>query len=90
MVALVSYAHASGEDLARGRAVAGTGRIRGDGVVGRIGGLWAKATAARDVGADVLLFPALQAEDLDGFDPGPMRLVPVVSLTEAVAALRGR
>jgi hypothetical protein len=90
MVALVSYAHASGEDLARGRAVAGTGRIRGDGVVGRIGGLWAKATAARDVGADVLLFPALQAEDLDGFAPGPMRLVPVASLAEAVAALRGR
>ena len=89
MVALVSYAYASGEDLAQGRSVAGTGRIRGDGVVGRIGGLWAKATAAREVGADVLLFPALQAEDLDGFDPGPMRLVPVASLAEAVAALRG-
>jgi PDZ domain-containing secreted protein len=89
MVALVSYAYASGEDLAQGRAVAGTGRIRGDGVVGRVGGLRAKATAAREVGADVLLFPALQAEDLEGFEPGRMRLVPVVSLSEAITALRG-
>ena len=47
----------------------------------------AKATAARDVGADVMLFPAAQAEQLAGFDAGSMRLMPVASLDEAIAVL---
>jgi hypothetical protein len=87
MVALVSYVYASGDDLAAGRKIAGTGRIRGDGVVGSIGDLRSKAVAARDVGADVLLFPAHQAESLDGFDPGEMQLLPVATLADAIAAL---
>jgi Lon protease (S16) C-terminal proteolytic domain len=87
MVALVSYVYGSGEDLAAGRAIAGTGTIRGDGSVGSIGGLWAKATAARRIGADVLLFPAHQEAQLDGFDPGGMALIPVASLDEAITAL---
>jgi hypothetical protein len=89
MVALVSYAYGSGDDLADGRAIAGTGTIRGDGSVGSIGGLRAKATAAREIGADVLLFPAHQAAQLDGFEPGVMRLLPVTSLDEAIEALAG-
>jgi hypothetical protein len=88
MVALVSYVYGSGEDLAAGRSVAGTGTIRGDGTVGSIGGLWAKATAAREIGADLMLFPAHQVAQLDGFDPGRMRLIPVATLDEAIAALR--
>jgi Lon protease-like protein len=87
MVALVSYVDSSGEDLARGRAIAGTGGINGDGTVRPIAGLRAKATAARRVGADVLLFPAGQEADLAGFDAGSMRLVPVTTISEAVAAL---
>jgi hypothetical protein len=87
MVALVSYAYASGEDFAHGRSIAGTGIMRYDGSVGSIGGLRSKATAARDIGADVMLFPAQQASDLDGFDPGDMRLIPVTSLDEAIEAL---
>ena len=87
MIALVSYVHASGHDLAAGRTIAGTGGIRGDGTVRTIGQLRSKAKAARDTGADVLLFPASQAADLDGFDPGPMRLVPVATLDDAIAAL---
>jgi hypothetical protein len=87
MVALVSYVYASGDDLAAGRTIAGTGRIRGDGVVGSIGDLWSKAVAARDVGADVLLFPAHQVELLDGFNAGEMRLLPVATLADAIAAL---
>ena len=88
MVALATYAHVSGDDLARGRTIAGTGTIRGDGTVGRITGLRAKATAARDVGVDVLLFPAELADQLSGFDPGDMRLLPVHTLDEAITALR--
>jgi hypothetical protein len=87
MVALVTYAAAAGDDLAHGRAIAGTGTIRSDGSVGPILGLRAKATAARRIGADVLLFPADLAAQLAGFDPGSMRLLPVRSLDDAIAAL---
>ena len=87
MVALVSYAGASGRDLAAGRTIAGTGGIRSDGSVSRIGGLRAKAEAAREVGVDVMLFPADQAAALADFDPGTMRLLPVATLDEAIGAL---
>jgi PDZ domain-containing secreted protein len=88
MVALVSYVYGADEDLAAGRAIAGTGTIRSDGTIGAIRGLLAKATAARDIGADVLLFPAAQAHELAAFDAGPMRLLPVASLDEAIEGLR--
>lgn len=87
MVGLTTYAGVADVDLAAGRHIAGTGRLLGDGTVGSIGGLEAKAGAARRSGADVLLFPAGQAHVLAGFDPGAMRLVPVTSLDEAIAAL---
>jgi PDZ domain-containing protein len=87
MVALVSYLHETGEDLARGRSIAGTGAITSEGTVRPIGGLRSKATAAKRVGADVLLFPAVQAADLADFDAGTMRLIPVHTLREAAAAL---
>jgi Lon-like protease len=88
IVALTVYADASGHDLARGRHIAGTGRIAGDGSVGPIGGLAAKAAAARRAGADVLVFPGSQVGELAGFDPGAMKLVGVGTLEEAIAALR--
>ena len=88
MVALVTYAHASGHDLAAGRVIAGTGTIRSNGTVGSISGLRAKATAARAVGADVLLFPAQLADQLAGFDAGDMELLPVRTLDEAIDRLR--
>lgn len=87
MIALTTYADAADHDLARGRHVAGTGGIRGDGAVTRIGGLLAKATAARSRGADVLLFPASQADELEDFRAGRMRLLPVDSIDEAIQAL---
>jgi hypothetical protein len=34
-----------------------------------------------------MLFPAHQAESLDGFDPGEMQLLPVATLADAIAAL---
>lgn len=87
MVGLTTYAAITDEDLAAGRHIAGTGRLFGDGSVGSIGGLGAKAGAARRSGADVLLFPASQAHVLANFDPGSMRLVPVTSIDEAITAL---
>ena len=88
MVALVTYAHVSGEDLARGRTIAGTGGIRGDGGVVRIGGLRSKATAAVRLGADVLLVPNEQAAELDGLDLGSTHVIAVGHLDEAIGALR--
>ncbi len=89
MVALVSYASESDIDLAAGRSIAGTGGINGDGTVRTIGDLPAKARAARQIGADILLFPASQSSELAGFEPGVMQLVPVTTLAGAVAALAG-
>ena len=88
MVALMTYADASGEDLAAGRHVAGTGGINGEGTVTRISGLPAKARAARRAGADVLVYPAVQHDELAGFDPGGMELIGVLTLTEAIEQLR--
>lgn len=88
MVGLVTYAAASGEDLAAGRHVAGTGQLSADGSVGRIGGLAAKASGAQRAGVDVLLVPASQRHELDGFEPGGMRIVGVHSLKDAIKQLR--
>lgn len=88
MVALMTYADASGEDLADGRHVAGTGGISGEGTVTPISGLPAKARAAQRAGADVLVYPAVQHEELAGVDAKGMELVPVLTLGEAVEALR--
>lgn len=87
IVALATYAGAVEGDLAKGRHIAATGGVRSDGSVTRIGGLLAKARAARRVGVDVFFFPADQAGLLRGFDARSMDLVPVGSLTEAIAYL---
>ncbi len=89
MVALTTYAYVAEGDLAAGRHIAGTGGIRGDGTVVAIGGLRAKAEAARRAGADVLFFPASQELILQGFEAGTMALVPVVTLGDAIEWLTG-
>jgi hypothetical protein len=89
MVALMTYADAAGEDLAAGRHIAGTGGINGEGTVTRITGLRSKARAAKRAGADVLVYPVVQHEELADFDPGDMELHPVLTLEEAVEGLRG-
>jgi len=89
MVALTTYAHVFDGDLAAGRHIAGTGGIRGDGTVVPIGGLEAKATAAKRSGADVLFYPASQEAVLADLDPGTMALVPVTSLAQAIEWLTG-
>ena len=87
MVALTTYAHAIDTDLAQGRHIAGTGGIRGDGTVTRVGGVDAKARAAHRAGADVLFVPAPQVSQLDDLDLAGMTVVPVDSLEEAVGWL---
>jgi hypothetical protein len=88
LVALTTYADRAEPELGAGRHIAGTGGVRGDGTVTRIGGLAAKARAARNAGADVLVYPAVQAGELVGFDAGDMVLLPVTTVTDAIDGLR--
>lgn len=90
MVALITYVDATDPGLLAGHHVAGTGGIVADGDVTPIGGLAAKAAAARRAGADILFYPAPQAGDLDEFDAGRMTLVPVAELDDAISWLERR
>lgn len=74
-------------DLVGSKFVAGTGTIKADGTVGRIGGIAHKMTAARAAGATVFLVPAENCyEASSGNRPG-LQLVKVGNLGEAVDAL---
>lgn len=93
ILALAAYTHASGEDLARGRVIAGTGAIRIDGTISAVGGLAAKALAAHRAGVDVFVYPASQrcqgdavAESLPDHD---MTMHPVETLDQAIGVLQG-
>ena len=74
-------------DLTRGRTIAGTGSIDLEGNVGPIGGVTDKVIAAQSVDADILLVPQGNMEELRGVDTGDVRLIPVSTLDEALAAL---
>lgn len=75
--------------LTGGKAVAGTGEISPEGVVGPIGGIGQKLVGAQRDGAELFLVPeencaeALRAH----YDPDKMRLVKVHTLTEAIEAV---
>lgn len=72
-----------------GRAVAGTGEISPDGVIGPIGGIGQKLIGAQRDGAELFLVPeencaeALRAN----YDRDKLRLVKVHTLTEAIEAV---
>ena len=70
-----------------GAKVAGTGEITAAGEVGRIGGIVQKAYAARDSGAEWLLLPTSNCDELSGHVPDGIREVTVETLDDALAAL---
>jgi PDZ domain-containing protein len=73
-------------DLVGSKFVAGTGTIKADGTVGRIGGIAHKIIAAHAAGATVFLVPAENCYEASADNPG-MQLVKVKDLGEAVDAL---
>jgi len=75
------------EDLLRGRSVAGTGAISASGRVGGIGGIEEKMIGASRIGATVFLAPAVNCPDMRHIPEG-LKVIPVSTLAEAVAALR--
>jgi Lon-like protease len=74
-------------DLVGSKFVAGTGTIKADGTVGRIGGITHKITAARAAGATVFLVPAENCYEASSDDHSGLQLVKVKDLGEAVDAL---
>ncbi|MFF2778283.1 S16 family serine protease [Streptomyces sp. NPDC058052] len=77
-----------GGDLTDGAVVAGTGTIAPDGKVGAVGGVSLKTQAASRDGATVFLVPKDECSDAEAELPDGMRLVPVSTLSDAVASLR--
>lgn len=87
MMALALYDLLTRGDLTEGRVIAGTGTMRPDGIVGEIGGITDKIVGARRVGAQIFLVPEENLAEARTADAGAMRLIPVGSFDDALAAL---
>jgi PDZ domain-containing protein len=87
MFALGIYDVLTPGSMTKGKTIAGTGEIDGEGNVGAIGGIQQKLVGAESDGARLFLVPADNcAEALDGsYDADKMRLVKVTTLDEAIA-----
>jgi PDZ domain-containing protein len=76
-----------GRNVLHGHKVAATGEMALNGAVGPIGGIKQKTYGVRQAGADVFLVPAGQnARDARRF-AGPLRIIPVRSLDQALHKL---
>lgn len=87
MFALALYDTLTPGDLTGGRTIAGTGTIDADGDIGGIGGIVDKVVGAERAGATVFVVPEENVGELRDADIGDIRLIPVGSFDEAVAAL---
>ncbi|MDH6142521.1 PDZ domain-containing protein [Kitasatospora sp. GP30] len=76
-----------GGDLTGGRDIAGTGTIDANGDIGTVGGVALKTQAAARDGASVFLVPRAECADAKVNTPSGLRLVPVNTLSDSVAAL---
>lgn len=74
--------------LAGDAAVAGTGTIDAEGVVGPIGGIRQKLYGARDAGASYFLAPADNCDEVVGHVPDGLRVFKVETLEDSLAVLR--
>jgi PDZ domain-containing protein len=89
MFALSIVEKLGAEDLTRGRDIAGTGTVDLEGRVGAIGGIHQKLIAARRNGARVFLLPRDNLAEARRGAPRGLELVPVGTVDEALAYLRG-
>lgn len=91
MMALSIYLSVSGEDLLKGRNVAGTGTIDQDGNVGEIGGIKYKVMGAYRNHMDVILVPsanykeAMEVKKKKGYD---IEIVEVKTFDDAINYLK--
>ncbi|MFE9428086.1 S16 family serine protease [Kitasatospora sp. NPDC006697] len=77
-----------GGDLTGGRNIAGTGTIDDSGTIGAVGGVALKTQAAARDGATVFLVPRGECADAKVNTPAQLRLIPVTTLNDSLAALR--
>lgn len=87
MFALAAFDKVTPDALLADRVVAGAGTIDANGIVSRVSGIRERIIAAERAGASVFLLPSANCSDVAELAPS-VRLVPVGSLTEAVAALQ--
>lgn len=85
---LTIYDLAAEEDLFRGRHIAGTGELFGDGRVGPIGGIRQKVYTAANAGAEIMLVPASQYAEAITDPPDGIEIIPVETFQQAIEALR--
>jgi PDZ domain-containing protein len=76
-----------GRNVLHGHRVAATGEMELDGSVGPIGGVKQKTYGVRQAGADVFLVPAGENAKEARRYAGPVRIIPVRSLNQALRAL---
>jgi PDZ domain-containing protein len=76
-----------GRNVLHGHRVAATGEMELDGSVGPIGGVKQKTYGVREAGADVFLVPAGENAKEARRYAGPVRIVPVRTLNQALRAL---
>ncbi|MHC0037283.1 SepM family pheromone-processing serine protease [Pseudoneobacillus sp. C159] len=96
MFSLEIYNQLTVEDLTKGYAIAGTGTISNDGIVGPIGGIEQKIVAADKVGAEIFFAPNENGEEDSNYQAAvktakdiksKMKIVPVDTFEEAVTYL---
>jgi PDZ domain-containing protein len=76
-----------GRNVLHGHRVAATGEMELDGSVAPIGGVKQKTYGVREAGADVFLVPAGENAKTARRYAGPVRIIPVRSLNQALQAL---
>jgi Lon-like protease len=76
-----------GRNVLHGHRVAATGEMQLDGSVAPIGGVKQKTYGVREAGADVFLVPAGENAKTARRYAGPLRIIPVHSLNQALRAL---
>jgi PDZ domain-containing protein len=76
-----------GRNVLHGHRVAATGEMELDGSVAPIGGVKQKTYGVREAGADVFLVPAGENAKTARRYAGPVRIIPVHSLNQALRAL---
>jgi len=76
-----------GRNVLRGHRVAATGEMQLDGSVAPIGGVKQKTYGVREAGADVFLVPAGENAQEARRYAGPLRIIPVRNLSQALHAL---
>ena len=73
--------------LTGGKSIAGTGTISADGEVGAIGGIRLKMISANNAGDRFFIAPRSNCDEVAGFEPDGLRVIPVDTLRGALDVL---